>query len=228
MSALEERENTLKKEANEKVQEIIAFYRKKIEHVVAEIRKSNAQRESIKVAKNTLSELRERSERELGHPDSLVTDSSSYWPEEGETVWIKSVRSQGLVLRVDKKSEIVHLQVNNIKISTSPEHIRPVRMEDTKKSPSGGMVHYDYEPSIKPEIDLRGSRIDDISIALDRYIDQALLNGLSSIRIIHGKGSGKLRKKVQELLRKDKRIDHFKLGEWNEGGDGVTIVSFPS
>ena len=74
------------------------------------------------------------------------------------------------------------------------------------------------------EIDLRGMRVDEIDDYVLNSIDQAIRADLRSLRIIHGKGTGALRERVTELLRKETRAKGFRLGLWNEGGSGVTVV----
>jgi DNA mismatch repair protein MutS2 len=74
------------------------------------------------------------------------------------------------------------------------------------------------------EIDLRGMRVDEIDDYVLSSIDQAIRADLRSLRIIHGKGTGALRERVTELLRKGTRAKGFRLGLWNEGGSGVTVV----
>ena len=76
------------------------------------------------------------------------------------------------------------------------------------------------------EVDLRGLRVDELDLRLGRALDAALISGLPSFRIIHGKGMGALRARVQELLRDDPRIASFRPGDRFEGGTGVTIAEF--
>ncbi|HEX5438602.1 MAG TPA: endonuclease MutS2 [Gemmatimonadaceae bacterium] len=75
------------------------------------------------------------------------------------------------------------------------------------------------------EIDLRGLRVDEMEPVLVSAVDDAMRAGLSSLRIIHGKGTGALRERVAELLRADARVRDFRLGAWNEGGAGVTVAT---
>jgi DNA mismatch repair protein MutS2 len=77
-----------------------------------------------------------------------------------------------------------------------------------------------------PEVDLRGLRVDEIELRLGRALDSALMAGLPSFRVIHGKGLGALRARVQELLRSDPRIASFRRGDRFEGGSGVTVAEF--
>jgi len=74
------------------------------------------------------------------------------------------------------------------------------------------------------EIDLRGLRVYDIDETLMQAVDAAIRADLRSVRIIHGKGTGALRDRVSEMLRKDTRVKSFRVGLWNEGGTGVTLV----
>ncbi|MEO5590147.1 MAG: Smr/MutS family protein, partial [Gemmatimonadaceae bacterium] len=80
------------------------------------------------------------------------------------------------------------------------------------------------EVEAQSEIDLRGFRAGEIDDVVMHAVDSAVRADLKSIRIIHGKGTGALRERVSEMLRKESRVSGFRLGAWNEGGAGVTIV----
>ncbi|MBD3290748.1 endonuclease MutS2, partial [candidate division KSB1 bacterium] len=85
-------------------------------------------------------------------------------------------------------------------------------------------VRYDYESATNTELDLRGMRAEDAEIMTDKFIQDAVLAGLEQVQIIHGKGTGALRKVVHELLEKHPHVKNKSLGNWNQGGTGVTIV----
>jgi len=74
------------------------------------------------------------------------------------------------------------------------------------------------------EIDLRGMRVDEVEGIVMHAVDAAVRADLKTLRIIHGKGTGALRERVSEMLRKESRVANFRLGAWNEGGAGVTIA----
>jgi DNA mismatch repair protein MutS2 len=74
------------------------------------------------------------------------------------------------------------------------------------------------------ELDLRGQRAEDAVDALERYIESAYLAGLPFVRVIHGKGTGRLRVVVREALRSSPHVKGFEMGQDNEGGDGVTVA----
>jgi len=84
--------------------------------------------------------------------------------------------------------------------------------------PTGGQV--------RTEVDLRGLRVDELDAELLRALDQAVLEDMGELRIIHGKGTGALRQRVGELLQGDGRVRAFRMGTPEEGGAGVTVVSF--
>ena len=77
---------------------------------------------------------------------------------------------------------------------------------------------------VSGEVDIRGMASDEALLELDRYIDNALVSGLETIRIIHGKGTGVLRQSVQTHLRNHKAVKSFRLGTFGEGENGVTIA----
>ena len=81
------------------------------------------------------------------------------------------------------------------------------------------------EVATKPEVDLRGMNTDEAIPVLERFIDNARMAKLNTVTIIHGKGTGVLRKAVHNSLRREKRgIKSFRLGVYGEGEDGVTVV----
>jgi DNA mismatch repair protein MutS2 len=80
------------------------------------------------------------------------------------------------------------------------------------------------EEKVRGEIDVRGMRADEMDGVLMQALDDAIRADLPWLRIIHGKGTGALRERVAEMLRKDTRVREFRLGAWNEGGSGVTVA----
>jgi DNA mismatch repair protein MutS2 len=82
------------------------------------------------------------------------------------------------------------------------------------------------EPDAKPEVDVRGVRVHEVDELVLQALDAAIRADLGLLRIIHGKGTGALRERVNQMLKKDKRVKNFRLGAWNEGGAGVTVAEF--
>jgi DNA mismatch repair protein MutS2 len=81
-----------------------------------------------------------------------------------------------------------------------------------------------FVPSPGMEIDVRGQRAEDALDILDRYLDSAVVSGMPFVRVIHGKGTGRLRQVIREALQENISVASFEQGADNEGGEGVTIV----
>jgi DNA mismatch repair protein MutS2 len=95
---------------------------------------------------------------------------------------------------------------------------RPARRGGGTSLPEGAA------PEPLSEVDLRGLTAEEAIEALDRHLDGAILAGYPSVRIIHGKGTGVLRTRVKNYLEKHAQVTSFELGQWNEGGAGVTVA----
>jgi DNA mismatch repair protein MutS2 len=76
----------------------------------------------------------------------------------------------------------------------------------------------------RSELDLRGANLDDSIIEVDRFLDESFLANLSQVYIIHGKGTGVLRSGIQDYMRKHRNVKSYRLGNYGEGGNGVTVV----
>ena len=86
----------------------------------------------------------------------------------------------------------------------------------------------ELENDLSPEIHLRGMTVEEALESLERYMDKAVIAGLGQIYVIHGKGTGTLRRVLSDYLRKHREVDSLQLGNWNEGGAGVTVVKLKS
>ena len=151
----------------------------------------------------------------------------------GDSVKILSMGLKGIVSSLPDHKGNLFVQCGIIRSQTNINDI--VLMEDepvtkpsfTPRSGSGSMkMSKSY--SISPEINLLGKTVDEALAELDKYLDDAYLSHLSNVRIVHGKGTGALRKAVQGHLKKVKYIDSFRQGEHGEGDAGVTIATFKS
>ena len=89
-----------------------------------------------------------------------------------------------------------------------------------------GKIRMSKSATISPEINLIGKTTDEAIALLDKYLDDAYLSHLPSVRVVHGKGTGALRKGIHNYLRRQKHVADFHLAEFGEGDAGVTIVTF--
>lgn len=157
--------------------------------------------------------------------------------EPGDEVEVIALSQKGVVLEQPGPDEYMigigpmRVNVNKGSIRKLRSSVAVERVPTSKRQPARqewGSVRFEAAKAstIGTELDLRGMRVEDALLAVDKYLDDAVLAGLQRARIIHGKGTGALRDAVGEQLRGDPRIASFRFGVSGEGGDGVTVVSF--
>lgn len=141
----------------------------------------------------------------------------------GQTVQVLSLGQQGtLVEKLEDNQWMVQLGMMKLKVD---EADLQVTREAPENQSSGTTVRASVG-SVSSEIDLRGMRVEEALLALDRYIDQALLAHLKQVTVIHGVGTGAVRQAVQKALDKDSRVKKHQIAPANQGGAGASIVQF--
>lgn len=194
------------------------------------------------IAGETRQTLRDLSEHL--REDSEVENAREYEPgeevREGQVVYLHEYKQTGIVLESRTGSNTVVVQIGAMRVSVDRSKLRKVedgaaavrsrhRRDDSSRTqpqsrhakPSGSVA-----TDVRIEIDLRGMTVDDALIEVDRYLDSAVLAGLPSVRIIHGKGTGALRRAIHSLLDTHHHVGSYRDGGPAEGGTGVTVVSF--
>ncbi len=142
-------------------------------------------------------------------------------------VYIPKLNQFGYVIKPADEAQDVFLQVGILKIMVKLQDLRPAKEKATKPTVQysrTGHIGVDKSLSVKPEISLRGLLVDDGLAFLDKYIDDAFMAGLRSVRIVHGKGTGAMREAVNKYLSVHRLVKSYHLAEYNEGGMGVTVV----
>lgn len=148
--------------------------------------------------------------------------------KKGDEVRIMSIGSDATLLEDPDKSGNVRVQAG---ILQTRVNIKDLRLKDNTATVISGdkkikasTYSVQRNVSFKDEIDLRGMNGDEAWFKVDKYIDEAILAGFSRVRLIHGKGTGALKKALWQFLRGDKRIASYRIGQFGEGDGGVTIV----
>lgn len=147
----------------------------------------------------------------------------------GDRVFVKTLGSEAEVVSIDEKKNTVQVQSGMIKMKADISDLRLIGSKKQPKKQTGGIrtVHTgssNATASSNSSIDLRGTTVEEAMLDLDNFIDGVLRTGLNQITIIHGKGTGALRKGIHVYLRKHPNIRTFRVGTFGEGEEGVTIA----
>ncbi len=142
----------------------------------------------------------------------------------GDTVELIRLGTRATVLEINKDGTYT-LQAGIMKISAKPEEVYLLEQAPAAQQYIQKTVREFRNQAANPEVDLRGMDAQEAVGTLQSFLDHAMLANLSSVRIIHGKGTGILRRAVQEELRRNKHVREFRLGVFGEGEDGVTIAT---
>ncbi|MGE5543972.1 MAG: Smr/MutS family protein, partial [Bacillota bacterium] len=198
--------------------------RNEIDSILLDLKRRAREAEAPKW--HEIEEMRKRYQRAVpnlgfqGALDSRPARGKKAQP--GDYVEIKSIRQKGYVLEVNQDEVVVQVGImkltapeNDVVVRSSPEEIY---------SRQRNRSYFENRKNIPTEINLRGMLADQALDETDRYVEEAFLAGLDKVRIIHGKGTGALRRAVREHLSGHPYIKEFRDGENNEGGNGVTIA----
>ncbi|MNS49915.1 Endonuclease MutS2 [compost metagenome] len=145
--------------------------------------------------------------------------------EPGDEVKVYSLNQKGHVVELSGKEAVVQLGIMKMKVALDD-------LELIQQASTGAAVQQRTVTNLKrtrddqtrTELDLRGANLEEAIMEVDRFIDEAFLSNLGQVYIIHGKGTGILRTGIQEYLRKHKNVKSYRIGNYGEGGTGVTVA----
>ncbi len=226
---LQKEEKKLKRKAMEESKAILERANAVIEEAVREIRTRKAEKESIKQARARVEAVKQEVEEQL-EDFREAERAEGELPAKGDLAYWEEMNVTGeVVTHPDDKGQ-VWLEVGDLKLQLPLDKLRKVRRKEEKPKFKSALRRNQIEAprDLRTEIDLRGLTMEEAEPVLEKYLDQAYLAGLEQVRIIHGKGTGALRKKVTDFLKKHPKVAEFHLAPWNEGDIGVTVVKFKS
>lgn len=222
-----EKEN-LKKQAQAEANEIVEKTKREADKVIEDLRQRQLESGSAQgvkehefiEAQSQLSDLRQE-EESLKKNKVLKKEKEKKVLKEGQTVKVHSLGQQGTVVEEVDGEWVIQMGMLKMKL---PEDDLAV-VEGEKKEKESTMSYKGSASSVRPELDLRGERVEAALSQLDQYLDQALLANYKKVTIIHGHGTGAVRSAVQEALGKHSRVKGYKAAPANQGGTGATIAS---
>lgn len=144
----------------------------------------------------------------------------------GDMVLIEGLNEKAEVIEAPDEKGNIKVQMGILKMDSNIKNV--TKLQSQNKTLNNAKKVYNMKKSmhISPTLDLRGQRYDEALRNLDKYIDDVILSSLEEVKIIHGKGTGALRKGITEYLKNNSRIKDYRIGNDKEGGFGVTIVTF--
>lgn len=214
---LNKNEKELRYKAKIEADNIIKNANKLIEKTIKEIREDKLTPKEIK--KEFQKEAAELVKTEDGEEAIEIADGEI---QLNDAVRIKGSNSTGEVMEIS--NGIASINMNGLMIKSKVSDLEKLSRKEFKKEFSTESLVEVNEGAIERSLDLRGKYAYEISLELEKFIHDSNKNGLKEISIVHGKGSGKLREEVQKQLKKNPYAKSFRLGNWNEGDTGVTIV----
>ena len=230
---LDEQRDRIIREANEKANAILRDAKEVADETIRNFHKFG--KENISAAE--MEKERERLRKKIKDTSAASAlkpqkQKKAYKPADfklGESVKVLSMNLTGtIVSRPDSRGNVTvqmgilrsQVNISDLEIIEEPSPYAPKKLNRSSK----GRIGMSKSLSVSPEINLLGRTVDEAVAELDKYLDDALLSHLNTVRVVHGKGTGALRKGIHEYLRRQKHVKSYHLAEFGEGDAGVTIV----
>lgn len=230
LAKLEEQRDKLVDKARQDAKKIVDKARSEAEEIISDLRKL-AQEEGASVKEHKLIAARKRLDEaepeQSRKPAGQRSAKAKRSIEPGDEVMVYSLNQKGHVVELaGSKEALVQLGIMKMKVSLEDLELvsPPASAKKTQSQRHVTTIKRTRDENIRKELDLRGANLEEALIEVDRFMDEAFLGNLGQVSIIHGKGTGILRTGIQDYLRKHKHVKSYRLGNYGEGGTGVTIA----
>ncbi|MBQ6795910.1 MAG: endonuclease MutS2 [Clostridia bacterium] len=226
-ASIEKQKEKILRDAREDAKRIYEQAKREADEIIKEMRKGAKDAHKLDEERQKLKKGLGKMEEKLSE-DVFRQKNPPIDPKKlllGQAVEVTSMGQRGSVLTLPDKNGNLTVQVGILKINV---HMSALRLAEEKKEKAkkgaGLKISTGKSMSVKSELDLRGYMVDEALIELDKYLDDATLSGLDTVRIIHGKGTGALRSAIWEFLRRHHHAKSFRQGAFGEGDLGVTVI----
>uniref|UniRef100_UPI003FEFEB2A endonuclease MutS2 n=1 Tax=Waltera intestinalis TaxID=2606635 RepID=UPI003FEFEB2A len=234
---IDQAKDKILRDANEKARAILQEAKDVADETIRDFNKAGASAD-IKELEKKRQKVRDKINEKngklaLGNTQKKPADQKTVDPKKlkkGDSVKIISMNLKGIVNTLPDARGNLFVQCGIMRMQTNVNDLVPVK-EETITAPAlqrtnTGKLKMSKSFSVSSEINLLGCTVDEAIAKLDKYLDDAYLAHLPSVRVVHGKGTGALRNAVQFHLKRLKYVKEYRLGEYGEGDAGVTIVTF--
>ncbi|SMG31653.1 endonuclease MutS2 [Sphingobacterium psychroaquaticum] len=220
---LEENQRQILREAKEKAKQILKDANKLVENTISEIKSVQADRDKTKAIRRNLHEAIDN------HTDKLVVTQSPKLVntvdetiEVGDWVRVLDAGTEGQVMEVSRGNNLI-IALGDLRTVVKKNKVEKLHgKEKSKVVRRNRGTSTQSAADFQPEVDVRGMRTEDALRQIELVLDRAVMIGYPSLKIVHGKGDGILRKFVREYLRKYSHVSHFEDEHADRGGDGIT------
>ncbi|MDD3361304.1 MAG: endonuclease MutS2 [Hespellia sp.] len=232
---VEEQKERILREAKEKANTILREAKDVADETMKNFRKFGKENVSTADMERERERLRKKiKDNSAGGVLPKVAPSKAYKPSDfklGESVKVLSMNLKGTInSKPDAKGNVfVQMGILRSQVNISDLEIIEEEASYTAKNfkkTSSGKIKMSKALSVSTEINLLGKTVDEAVAELDKYLDDAYISHLKSVRVVHGKGTGALRAGIHKYLKRQKHVKSFHLAEFGEGDAGVTIVEF--
>ena len=217
LEKLEKDKKQILAKAKEEAEEYIRNINKKFEKIVKELKESKAEKEIIKSSQEIIKEIKERNKSIL--PETTEDINTDF--DVGDFVSVKGTNTTGKILEMFHDSKKATLLVGTVKMQVPLQNlIHSAKKIEEKKEREYSFINFQVEM----RLDIRGERPEEAEFEVNKFVDNAYAAGLERIEILHGKGTGALKKTVKEILLHHNRVKTFYFAPIEIGGDGITIA----
>lgn len=216
MAELRKELNAIRRKAVDEAQEIVQGAHALIERSIKEIRESSAEKRAIQTVRENV----KKAEQEISVSKPVEEPQENERLAVGDAVRLRNGSEIGEIVEI--RGDTANVLWGNAKLKVKLSDLKKERTKRASETYSSQGSTYSLEG--KNEVDLRGLLGEEAVSTVQHFLDNAVVAGLHRVDIIHGKGTGALRKRIAEFLKTYPHIKSFRLGEWNEGGTGVTVV----
>lgn len=214
----EKQKDELIENAKQQANQLLEDSKQEIDLVVEELKKQAELKQHVVIeAKRNLDLLK--------HEEKKILNKEKHAYQVGDIVKVLSANRQGEILSINKKG-ILTISMSGLKLNTKPEEVIFVSKKIKPKKVKSNLKSLRKSTNQSYELNIIGKRYEEAMLLVDKFLDDALVNNYSMVRIIHGIGTGVLRNGVKKMLEKNNNVVSYRDGGPNEGGLGATLVYF--
>ena len=220
ISELEKQKREILKDAQKKAEVYLKDINKKVESAIKTIKESNADKKIVKEEREKIAGIKKTNEEIAVKEKKEVIKKRDL--KEGDYASIKNTSTSGVITKINIEKNKALLAVGSIKLQVKLSDLIPAKKADAENKPSPGLSYTPEPQSLR--LDIRGKKPEEIDFEVMRFVDEAYASNVNEVEILHGKGTGALKRTVHEVLKSHEHVKNFDFAKIEFGGEGVTIV----